>query len=172
MNDLQVQQSKAAKIILNQPIFSSSTEALDSLKWKRLSHRRHAHRCIFIFKSLNNLINFDIDLILNTKIHQYNTRQSRLFHLPKIRTNWGKQKLTYHAVNDFNNLDPDCFNSKSLLDFKQKLFNLWFYSDLSILVLWFLYIIFVSYIFLHCTIVNNFPAGPFWKPLMWWMHPE
>ena len=39
-------------------------------------------------------------------------------------TNWGKQKLTYHAVNDFNNLDPDCFNSKSLLDFKQKLFNL------------------------------------------------
>ena len=31
MNDLQVQQSKAAKIILNQPIFLSSTEALDSL---------------------------------------------------------------------------------------------------------------------------------------------
>ena len=121
MNDLQVQQSKAAKIILNQPIFLSSTEALDSLKWNKLSHRGHAHRCIFISKSLNNLITPDIDLILNTKIHQSNTRQSHLFHLPKIRTK--KQKLTYHAVNDFNNLDPDCFNSKSLVDFKQKLFH-------------------------------------------------
>ena len=74
----------------------------------------------FIFESLNNLINFDIDLILNTKIHQYNTRQSCLFHLSKIRTNWGKQKRTCHGVNDFNNLDPDCFNSKSLVDFKPR----------------------------------------------------
>ena len=27
-------------------------------------------------------------------------------------------------VNDFNNFDPDCFNSKSLVDFKQKLYKL------------------------------------------------
>jgi hypothetical protein len=57
MNDLQVQQSNAPKIILNKPISSSSTEALSTLKWKRLSERRRAHRCIFIFKCLNNHIN-------------------------------------------------------------------------------------------------------------------
>ena len=66
MNDLQGQQSKAAKSILNKSITLSSSDASDSLKWKTLNNRRHAHRCIFIFKCLNNLnslINFDFELI-------------------------------------------------------------------------------------------------------------
>ena len=123
MNDLQVQQSKAAKIILNKPISFSSTEALSTLKWKRLSERRRAHRCILIFKCLNNHINFDFNLVYNSSIHNYNTRQSCFLHLPKTRTNWGKHKVTYHAVYDYNNLESDCQNAQTISQFKSKVFD-------------------------------------------------
>ena len=33
MSSLQVLQNKAAKVILNRPLYSSSTEALATLKW-------------------------------------------------------------------------------------------------------------------------------------------
>ncbi len=49
------------------------------------------HRCIFIYKCVNGLINFDFDLIKNINIHNHNTRRSNDLHLPKVNTNKGKQ---------------------------------------------------------------------------------
>ena len=43
MNDLQIQQNKAAKIILDNARYSSATDALEIFKWKRLDQRRHMH---------------------------------------------------------------------------------------------------------------------------------
>ena len=63
------------------------------------------HRCIFIFKCVNGLIDFDFKLTTNNNIHSHNTRTSKNLHLPKANINLGKQKLTYQASNDFNNLD-------------------------------------------------------------------
>ena len=48
MNDLQVLQNKAAKIILDRPLYSSATDALVTLKWLNLEQRRFYHRCIYI----------------------------------------------------------------------------------------------------------------------------
>ena len=42
-------------------------------------------------------------------------------HLPRVRTNWGKQTFIYQASKDWNNLDNDIKNSKSLSSFKAKL---------------------------------------------------
>lgn len=123
MNDQQAQHSKAAKIILNKTISSSSTEALSILKWKKLSDRRHDHRCIFIFKCLNFLINFDFRLALNS-VHNYDTRQSNFLHFPMARTNWGKNKVTYHAAGDYNNLESECQNAQSFSQFKSKLYGI------------------------------------------------
>ena len=67
--------------------------------------RLHKHRCIFIFKCINGLIDFDFKLTTNNNIHSHNTRTSKNVHLPKSNTNWGKQKPTYQASNDFNNLN-------------------------------------------------------------------
>ena len=39
-------------------------------------------------------------------------------HLPKTNTNWGKQKPTYQASNDINNLDNTIKNTDSLPKFK------------------------------------------------------
>ena len=97
MNDLQVQQNKAAKIILDKEKYSSATAALETLKWKRLDQRRLLHRCVFIFKCLNQIVDFSLDLKHNTDIHSYNIRQRDNLHLPAAKTNWGKQKLSYQC---------------------------------------------------------------------------
>ena len=52
MDRLQVLQNKAAKIILNKPVYSSSTSALASLGWKTLKVRRQFHRSLFFLNVL------------------------------------------------------------------------------------------------------------------------
>ena len=52
MNSLQIQENKAAKLIVDAPPLSSATEALKLLNWTPLGIRRHKHRCIFIFKCI------------------------------------------------------------------------------------------------------------------------
>ena len=51
MDELQVLQNKAAKIILDRPLQSSATEALSALKWLDLYRRRNYHRCIHTVRS-------------------------------------------------------------------------------------------------------------------------
>jgi len=41
--------------------------------------------------------------------------------IPRVRTGWGKQTFIYQASKDWNNLDNDIKNSKSLSSFKAKL---------------------------------------------------
>ena len=118
MNSLQILENKAAKLILDAPPLSSATDALKLLNWTPLGIRRHKHCCIFIFKCINGLIDFDFKLTTNNNIHSHNTRTSKNLHLPKVNTNWGKQKPTYQASNDFNNLDNTIKNTDSLPKFK------------------------------------------------------
>lgn len=49
MQNLQVLQNKAAKIILDRPFYTSSTEALADLNWMTLVKRRFMRRCIYIY---------------------------------------------------------------------------------------------------------------------------
>ena len=53
MAQLPVIQNKAAKVLLNIPPRSSSTEALDRLDLKTLLKRRHFHRCVMMQKYLS-----------------------------------------------------------------------------------------------------------------------
>ena len=55
MGELQVLQNKAAKVLLNLPPRSSSTDVLDRLDLKTLSKRRHFHRHICRGKLILNL---------------------------------------------------------------------------------------------------------------------
>ena len=91
---------------------------LKLLNWTPLGIRKHKHRCIFIFKCINGLNDFDIKLTTNNSIHSHNTRTSKNLHLPKANTNWVKLKPTYQASNDFNNLDNTIKNTDSLQKFK------------------------------------------------------
>lgn len=118
MNHLQVLHNNSARIILDMPKHSSASKALEQLSWKPLSDRRCHHRCIAVFKCLNKLINFDFNFSKNTDVHSYNTRRRQDIHLPRARTNWGKQRFVFHAAKDWNNLEPDVQQSTSLSAFK------------------------------------------------------
>ena len=104
MSSLQVLQNKAAKVILNRPLYSSSTEALAVLKWLPLEKRRFQRRCVHVYKCINGLINHDIDLIRQDVLHGHTTRNKGNFRLPRVKRNWGKQIRQYYAVSDFNSL--------------------------------------------------------------------
>ena len=72
-------------------------------------------------KFLLGEIDFKFDIRRNSSFHSYQTRRSNDLHLPRVCTNWGKQTFIYQASKDWNNLDNDIKNSKSLSSFKAKL---------------------------------------------------
>ena len=75
-----------------------------------------------------------------------------MLRLPLATKNWGEQRVCYHSLNDWNNLDKDIRNAPDAVNFKRRIFTSYFYltdfciycSFLSIFNLIFLYI-FISY---------------------------
>ena len=120
MNNLQIQQNKAAKIILDKAKYSSETNTVETLKWKHLDERRHMHRCVFIFRCLNDIIDFDCNFKNNTAFDNYNTRQCNKLHLPAPKTNWRLKQKLGKAIKDLNNLNPEIQGTESILLFKKK----------------------------------------------------
>ena len=53
MEELQILQNKGAKLILDRPLHSSSSDALKALRWLNLEERRKCHRCIYACKCTN-----------------------------------------------------------------------------------------------------------------------
>ncbi|KAK2568367.1 hypothetical protein P5673_007390 [Acropora cervicornis] len=84
MVKVQLLQGKAAKLILDKAKHSSATEAINELDW----------------------------LVLET--HPYNTRHKDDVLLPKCRCQWGQQRLTYQAIQEWNGLPVSTRNSNSL----------------------------------------------------------
>ena len=123
MGNLQILQNKAAKIILNRPFYSSSKEALNALKWLPLSTRRHYRRCTYIYKCHKGLISHHLNLELQRDHHNYNTRNNDHFRLPIIKRNWGKQRLNYHALSEYNVLPKEIRASSSIQAFKHKILD-------------------------------------------------
>ena len=68
-HDLQVLQNKAPKIILDRPLYSSATDALETLKWLNLEQRRFFHRCIYVYKCINGFMEHSMELLTNWDIH-------------------------------------------------------------------------------------------------------
>ena len=120
MDELQVLQNKAAKIILDRPLQSSATEALSALKWLDLYRRRNYHRCVHIWKCVNGYTKHCLDILRCSQIHSYNTRNKDTIRLPKVKRNWGKQRTNYQAMKDWNDLDCDIRNALTLTSFKKK----------------------------------------------------
>ena len=91
MTSLQVLQNKAAKIILDRPLYSSATHALATLKWVPLEKRRYQRRCIYVYKCLNGLVEHDINFIRKKEQHDYYTRTKLNFRLPSFKRIAGGQ---------------------------------------------------------------------------------
>ena len=122
MQNLQVLQNNAARIILDLPKYFSGTQALAQLNWTHLAERRRQHRCTAIYKCTNKFTNFNV-LVRNIEIYSYKTRRRQDLHLPRARTNWGKQRFIYHAVNDWNNLNLEQRQFSNLSSFKNSVID-------------------------------------------------
>ena len=68
MGQLQVLQNKAAKVLLNLPPRSLSTEAVDRLDLKTFSKRRHFHRSVMMQKYLSGEIESVIVIFILIKL--------------------------------------------------------------------------------------------------------
>ena len=123
MCQLQSLHNKAAKIILDLPIGSSASEALNKLNWKTLARRRAEHRATFIYKCLNNLFSHRFNIEFNKDKHDYNTRCKNNIRKSASNRNWGHWTSTNFASNDWNKLDLSIRQSPSLASFKRVLRN-------------------------------------------------
>ena len=126
MNDLQVLQNKAAKINLDRPLYSSATDALVTLKWLNLEQRRSYHRCIYIYKCINRLMDHSMNLLTNSDIHNYNTRNKDMLRLPRVTRNWGKQRVCHHSLKDWNESERETRNAPNIVTFQGNVFARFF----------------------------------------------
>ena len=123
MSILQVLQNKVAKIILDRPLYSSSTHALDTLKWVPLENWHFQRRPIYVYKCLNGLFEHDMNFITQQQQHDFNTRTKLNFRLPSVKTNWGKQWSRFLAIKDFNSLSQAIRKSLNLNIVRHDLFE-------------------------------------------------
>jgi hypothetical protein len=93
MEDLHIMQNKAAKVILGLPIMYSATEAIHNLQWTPLLERRRRHRCVSVYKCLNDLMEVEYNMITNNMVHSYLTRGKNNLHLPKVKREWESDVL-------------------------------------------------------------------------------
>ena len=124
MSSLQTLQNKAAKLILDRPLYSSASDALTTLNWVSLEKRRYHRRCVYVYKCLNGLVNHDMDLLRHEDQHMYNTRNKDKLRIPTATRQWGQQRTAFQAVNDFNSLNPDIKRSANVAIFKRNILKL------------------------------------------------
>ena len=74
MQRLQALKNKSAKVFLDKPLYSSASDTIQTLGWKSLLERRRFHRACLVFKSINNLVDFNFNEIRRSDLHHYNTR--------------------------------------------------------------------------------------------------
>jgi hypothetical protein len=69
---------------------------------------------------------------VNREIHHYNMWYKDNLRPPKVSRNWGKQRLVYQAITDWNNLDRKIKLSTSISTFKRNFFsNLWTFPRIN-----------------------------------------
>ena len=76
---------------------------------------------MFLIKNNSSPSNFQTLFILYWQIHKYNTRSSKSFHLPRIRTKLRQFSIKYQGPVTFNSLSIDIKESTTFSSFTKKL---------------------------------------------------
>ncbi len=64
----------------------------------------------------------EFNMLRNSAIHSYSTRGRNNLHLPKVKTEWGKQRFAFRSrAKDWNDLDDEIKNIVNFKTFKRKL---------------------------------------------------
>jgi hypothetical protein len=112
---------KGGRIVLDVPADTPSRDVIHDLKWLTLSERIFFHRCLLVYKSLNDLCPTYLSCKFSHPMHRYNTRNFLNLELLKCNTNIGQKTFTYSGAKAWNNLPHDVKNSSSRNVFKNNL---------------------------------------------------
>ena len=124
--ELQRLQNRAARIVVKR---NTSKNTFGLLNWVNLNSRRNIHKCILVYKCINNMVPEYLCsyFLRNSNFHNYNTRRRHDLHIPKPNRNLGKRTFRYSATVCFNTLPDQIKACTSLNIFKHFIFN-YFYS--------------------------------------------
>ena len=101
-------------------------DALVTLKWLNVEQRIFYHYCIYVYKCIKCLMAHSVELLANRDVHNYNMRNKDMLRLPLATKNWGKQRVCYHSLKDWNNLDRDIRNARGIVNFKRSISSSFF----------------------------------------------
>ena len=80
-------------------------------------------RYIPTFKYIHGLVDYNFNILRSSDFHGYNTRRKNDFRLPLVKRNYGKQRLLYKCVKEWNLLDMSFKEIDSFLVFNQSVKN-------------------------------------------------
>ena len=103
---------------------NTSKDSFGLVNWVNLSLRRKMHKCILVYKCVNNMVSGYLCsyFLGNSNFQSHNTR--RYDHLPKPNRNLGKRTFRFSARTVcFNTLPSQIKDSSSINIFKHFIFN-------------------------------------------------
>ena len=123
LNRLFLLQKRAVRIISNEAFDAHSDTSFEDLKILKFNciYLLHIGKLMFQFKSGMLPHSFDNKFSLNSQNHTYDTRNSKLFHIPKCRTNLRKFALRYQGPKFYNSLNADTQKASTLSSFLTRL---------------------------------------------------
>ena len=139
MNDLQVLQNKDLKIILNRPLYSSATNALVTLRWLNLARTQILSSLYTLLLCLQSVLmalwitQWSYQQ-LSRDVHNITQERKTVLRLPLATKNWGKKRVHYHSLKDWNNLDEDIRNAPDIVNLSVQHSSQLFYLMLLVLI--------------------------------------
>lgn len=120
-------QRRAALLCTGAYRHTNQEKLLSELGWECLSVRRKKHRLIMLYKICNCLVPSYLAFLKPTTVSEttrYQLRNDTHLVLPRIRTQVAKNGFIYRSVSDWNHLDIQVRNIKSLSCFKKRITTL------------------------------------------------
>ena len=113
-------QNRAAQIILQK---NTSNDTFCVLNWLNLASRRKMHKCILVFKCLNNLVPKHLMQYFtrNADLQDHATRRLNHLHPLKPKSSMGKRTFKYPGAIYFNSLPNYVKSATSVNSFKKML---------------------------------------------------
>ena len=122
MNKLYRIQKRAARIILNAKIDTSSRKLFNILDWMTIFQRVNFNRCIIMFKILNGYMPVNLRKYFIAKcLNSHNLRSclsSQHIFIPLVKTDLVKNSFLYNGPFLWNHLPDEVLNVTSLSHFK------------------------------------------------------
>ena len=68
-------------------------------------------------KCINGLMDHSMELLASRDVHNIITQERKTCcRLPLATNNWGKKRVCYHFLKDWNNLDKDIRNAPDIVN--------------------------------------------------------